>query len=55
MILVDAAAAGSLGGGLLIAAFMLASLAFGLGIRYGQRSLLCPTHGRACTRCTECR
>ena len=50
------AAAGTLGlaPGLLIAALMWGALAFGLGTRYGLRSLRCPTHGRACTRCGEC-
>lgn len=50
------AAAGALGlaPGLLIAALMLGALMFALGVRYGQRSLLCRVHGRACSRCTEC-
>lgn len=52
--LASAAASSGLGVGLLVAAFMLGALCFALGVRYGQRSLRCPVHGRACNRCPEC-
>lgn len=54
MSLASAAASSSLGVGLLVAAFMLAALSFAVGVRYGQRSLRCGAHGRACNRCPEC-
>lgn len=47
-------ASGGASVGLAIAGLMLAGLGYALGIRRGQRSLLCRAHGQACTRCGEC-